>query len=111
MEEEEEEVSWLEMPYHAPVLDAAGNHIGRTESLLGDEQADIFHGIVIKLSDGGELREVPSSSTTKITRSNVQTAIPPGDTKKLEPYHEQHWFHLGWGGLFRRRPEWEEGER
>ena len=108
--EEEDEVSWLQTPFHAPVLDAAGNQIGITESLLGDEQEDIFHGVVIKLTDGGAYREVPAHITTKITRSNVQTCISPGEAGKLEPYHEQRWYHLGWGGLFRKRPEWKEGE-
>lgn len=108
--EEEQEVPWLETPIHAPVFDAEGNKIGTAESLLGDEQEDIFHGIVVKLSDGGELREVPSHTTTTITRTGVHTSIPPGQANALELYHEQRWYHLGWGGLFRKRPEWKEGE-
>lgn len=107
---DDEEVSWLQCPLHAPVFDAGANQIGTAESLLGDEKEDIFHGIVIKLKDGGELREVPAHLTTKITRVDVQTTVAPGEAKNLEPYHEQRWFHLGWGGLFRKRPEWEEGE-
>jgi hypothetical protein len=108
--EEEEEVSWLLAPLHAPVFDSAGNKIGTTESLLGDERDDIFHGIVIKLEDGGEYRELPASMTDTITRTCVHSTVEPGSAKDLGPYREQHWFHLGWGGLFRKRPEWEEGE-
>jgi hypothetical protein len=26
----------------------------------------------------------------------------------LPAYPEERWYHLGWGGLFRKRPEWEE---
>jgi hypothetical protein len=107
---DDDEVDWLETPLRAPILDAAGNQIGTAESLLGDEQSDIFHGIVIKLADRGEHREIPSSLVTKITRSGVQTSIAPGAAGALEPYQEQRWYHLGWGGLFRKRPEWTEGE-
>jgi len=48
----EEQIAWTAMPYRAPVLDSAGNRIGTAESLLGDEEDDIFHGIVVKLADG-----------------------------------------------------------
>jgi hypothetical protein len=108
--EEDEEVSWLLCPYHAPVLDAAGNEIGTSESLLGDEKEDIFHGVVVKLRAGGDYRELPAGSIAKITRSNLQTIIAPGEADSLEPYQEQRWYHIGWGGLFRRHPEWKDGE-
>jgi len=107
---QEDQVPWLKTPFKAPVLDAAGNQIGTTESLLGDEQEDIFHGIVVKLTYSGEHREIPASEITRITGSHVETSTPAGAATTLQPYREQRWFHLGWGGLFRKRPEWKEGE-
>src|SRR2546426_494629 len=82
------------------VLDAAGNRVGTAESLLGDENADIFHGLAVKLSHGGRLVEIPAAQVTRITLSGVQTAIEPAQVADLEPYSEDRWFHLGWGGLF-----------
>lgn len=107
---DDDDVSWLRTPYRAPVLDAAGSPIGTAESLLGDEQEDIFHGIVVKLHEGGALRVVPASATTRITRTTIQTSVPSGQASALEPYHEERWYHLGWGGLFRKHPEWKGGE-
>lgn len=106
----EEQVSWRATPYRAPVLDTQGRVIGRTESLLGDEEADIFHGLAVRLADGGGIVEVPASRVARITTANVQTNLGPGDSGSLEPYREERWYHIGWGGLFRKRPEWKQGE-
>ena len=95
-------------PYRAPVLDVQGKVIGQTESLLGDDEADIFHGLAVKLSDGGRLVEIPAARIPRITRTGVHTDVRPGEAASLQPYREEHWYHLGWGGLFRRRPEWRD---
>jgi hypothetical protein len=104
----EEQVSWRATPYRAPVLDVQGKVIGQTESLLGDEEADIFHGLAVKLSDGGRLVEIPAARIPRITKTAVHTDVRQGDAASLQPYREEHWYHLGWGGLFRRRPEWKD---
>jgi hypothetical protein len=106
----EDQLSWRATPYRAPVLDAAGHPFGRTESLLGDEEEDIFHGLAVKLSEGGHMVEVPAASVSRITASGVHTSIHSGDVASLPAYRDEHWFHIGWGGLFRKHPEWREGE-
>lgn len=108
MSDPEAQVAWQAMPYRAPVLDREGNRIGTTESLLGDEAEDIFHGIVVKRSADGKLVEVEAQQVRRITSSHVLTDVDPGATMQLPAYREEHWFHLGWGGLFRKRPEWKE---
>ena len=106
----EDQLSWKATPDRAPVLDAGGQAFGRAESLLGDEEADIFHGLAVKLSDGGRMVEVPAASVSRITPSAVHTSIQRSDVSSLPGYRDEHWFHLGWGGLFRKHPEWREGE-
>lgn len=98
------------MPYRATVVDRDGAPIGTAESLLGDEEEDIFHGIVLRRSADHKLVEVPAASVLRITSSRVVTDLDSASTAALPPYREEHWYHLGWGGLFRRRPEWREGE-
>ena len=95
------------MPYRAPILDSAGGRIGTAESLLGDEEDDIFHGIAVKLQDGRHV-EIPAARLGRITRSAVHTKVDPSEVDSLPDYREEHWFHIGWGGLFRKRPEWRE---
>jgi hypothetical protein len=104
---DEHQVAWLAMPYRAPVLDAGGQQIGTAESLLGDEADDIFHGIAIKL--GNRHVEIAAGRVQRITTQRVYTDLGPDELENLPAYREQHWFHLGWGGLFRKHPEWREG--
>jgi hypothetical protein len=108
MRTDDDEISWRATPYRAPVLDSDRNRIGTAESLLADDNADIFHGLAVKLAHGGHLVEVPADSVTRITLSAIETSVAPGTVDELHPYSEEHWFHLGWGGLFRQRPEWKE---
>ena len=86
MEEEEHEVAWLAMPEKAPVMDEAGEEIGRTEELLGDREDDIFHGIVVKLAKGGQKVEVRADRIPKITTRRVYTDLAADDLEKLPEY-------------------------
>src|SRR5205814_4351978 len=61
-DEPEETVAWQAMRYKCPVLGADGNTIGEAMSLLGDESADIFHGIAVLHHALGRLLEVPAAS-------------------------------------------------
>ena len=108
MFEDEPAIAWPAMPYRAPVFVLDGSHIGSAESLLGDEEADIFHGIVIKRGSDRKMVEIPAVRVKKITEKGVLTDLDSGDVAGLQPYREEHWYHLGWGGLFRKHPEWSE---
>ena len=108
MYENETVVSWMAMPYRAPVIAADGSVIGRAESLLGDEADDIFHGIVIDRNGDGQRVEIAAARIKKITEKHVVTDLSKSDVASLHPYREEHWYHLGWGGLFRKHPEWKE---
>jgi hypothetical protein len=106
MFEDETPVAWRAMPYRAPVVRVDGTEIGKAESLLGDEDEDIFHGIVIE-RDGDKKRvEIPAARIKTITNKHVITDLASPDVANLRPYSEERWFHIGWGGLFRKRPEW-----
>jgi rRNA processing protein Gar1 len=43
-------VSWLLVEPGWTVVDAEGSKVGKVDEVLGDEQTDIFHGLVV----GGE---------------------------------------------------------
>ena len=103
-------VAWIAMPYKAPVLDREGHKIGTTESLLGDEQEDIFHGLVLR-TEGRDLKEIPGARVTRITTTQVRTDLEAGEVDRLPPYEAPPRFRADWGGLFRNRPQWVEEER
>ena len=108
MFDDETVVAWMAMPYRASVVDAGGTEIGKAESLLGDESEDIFHGIVIDRNHDGQRVEIAANRVKKITEHHVVTDLARDEIEQLPPYREEHWYHLGWGGLFRNRPEWKE---
>ena len=111
MFEDETQVAWGAMAYRAPVVAADGSEIGTAESLLGDESEDIFHGIVVKHRHDGNHLEIPATRVKKITEKHVVTDLTDADVAALQPYREAHWFHIGWGGLFRKHPEWDKTSR
>jgi hypothetical protein len=86
MDEEEREVAWLAIPAKAPVIDEAGEEIGRMEELLGDREEDIFHGIVVKLARGGHKVEVRADRIPKITTLRVYTDLAADELEKLPEY-------------------------
>lgn len=108
MFENEPQVAWRAMPYRVPVVAADGTEIGKAESLLGDESEDIFHGVVIDRVPDGKRVEVPAARIKKITQWHVLSDLAPSDVASLQPYREEKWFKIGWGGLFRKRPEWRQ---
>jgi len=84
--EDEREVAWLAMPDKAPVMDEAGQEIGRAEPVLGDKEDDIFHGIVVKLSRGGQRVEVRADRIPKITTQRVYTDLAADELEQLPEY-------------------------
>ena len=84
--EEEREVAWLAMPEKAPVLGQSGEEIGRAEQVLGDKEDDIFHGIVVKLSRGGQRVEVRADRIPKITTQRVYTDLAADELEQLPEY-------------------------
>lgn len=111
MFEDEQALAWQAMPYRAKVYGSDGSVLGTAESLLGDESADIFHGIALRKTSGGKALEVPAARIKKITASGVVTDLDGSEAAALAPYREEHWYHLGWGGLFRKHPEWDKTSR
>ena len=106
MFEDEAQLAWIAMPYRVTVVTADGTRIGTAESLLGDEQEDIFHGIAVKAADG-RLVEIPAARVKRITGRGVATDLAQDEISRLETYREEKWFGIGWGGLFRKHPEWQ----
>ncbi|HEY6539263.1 MAG TPA: hypothetical protein VI138_09545 [Candidatus Dormibacteraeota bacterium] len=104
----DQQVAWIATPYHAAVLDSAGTDFGIAESLLGDEASDIFHGLAVKVHQGGQVVEVAAAQVDKITLGGIHTSVAPEQVALLPAYQEERWYHLGQGGLFRKHPEWKE---
>lgn len=82
----EEQVAWTAMPDRATVVDSSGNDIGTAESVIGDEDEDIFHGIAVRLKQHGRLVEIAAARIERITTARVYTTVPPEDVGRLPDY-------------------------
>src|SRR5437899_4625046 len=85
MFEDETPVAWQAVPAHAPVVGADGSEIGIAESVLGDEEQDSSHGIVLRRSPDGEKVELPAPRIKKMTSRRVITDLGTGDGGSLPP--------------------------
>ena len=61
-------VSWLMVEPGWTVVDAHGKKIGKDDEVLGDEQIDIFHGLLV----GG--KEILAERVAEITEGEVRLA-------------------------------------
>lgn len=59
-------VSWLLVERGWTVVDADGKKVGKVDEVLGNEQADIFHGLIV---DG---REIPSERVMEIREGEIR---------------------------------------
>jgi hypothetical protein len=84
--EDETPIAWTAMPRHAPVLAADGSEIGTAESVLGDVNEDIFHGLVVRRHQDGERVEVPAVRVKKMTEHHVLTDLATAEVGALMPY-------------------------
>ena len=59
-------VSWLMVEPGWAVVNAYGKKVGKVDEVLGDEQVDIFHGLLV----GGE--KILAESVAEITEGEVR---------------------------------------
>ena len=88
MFEDETPIAWQALPRHAQVVATDGTEIGTAESLLADQEEDIFHGIVAKRKVDGQRVEVPARRITRITTRHVITDLGPSEAEALPPYRK-----------------------
>jgi hypothetical protein len=61
-------VSWLLVEPGWKVVDASGAKVGKVDEVLGDQQTDIFHGLVV---DG---REILADQIAEIREDEIRLA-------------------------------------
>ena len=103
---EVEPISWRSVVYGTPVVAADGARVGTVHEVLGSDEEDIFHGIVVHLGRLGHRVFVLADDVSLITRSHVAVSLTSADLHALPVHAEEHTFHLGMTGLFRKHPGW-----
>ena len=80
-------VSWLVIERGWEVVDRQGEKVGQVEATLGDENADIFNGLVIATSLVRSPRYVSAEDVAEISEGRVRLGLSPAEVDRL-PQHE-----------------------
>ena len=82
----ESPIAWTAVGRGHPVVDAAGEQVGKVSRVVADEQRDIFSGIAFRpgLLEGE--RFAPADLVQSITEEAVRLSIPASQAERLEPY-------------------------
>jgi Uncharacterized protein conserved in bacteria (DUF2171) len=72
-------VSWLLIEPGWEVVDAAGAEIGKVVEVEGDEQLDIFDGLIAAAGLRGKRVYVPAEQIAEIVEGAIRLAVPRGE--------------------------------
>ena len=103
----EQQVSWLDVPAHAPVIASDGTEVGHVLEVAALVNEDIFHGIVFAHSGHGHPCLAPASDIARITDRAVYLSVDTAAAGGYGEFQQLHvsrlglrgisrWKHLGW---------------
>jgi hypothetical protein len=95
-------IAWLAVREETPVRSADGQPVGTLADLLGSDQDDIFHGIIVHLDSDGRQVFVPADDVTLMTPSYLDVAFTADQLRAMPEHTEERQADLGWIGRFRR---------
>ncbi len=99
---DESQVSWKAVDEDAVVVAGDGREIGRLREVVGDEEADIFDGLVVAVPKLEHDRFIAAERVRRIWPDRVEVDLGPEEVLNLPPYTEPavvEW-HAGERGSF-----------
>jgi hypothetical protein len=106
----EQPIAWRGVPQDTPVRSSEGEHVGKLADMLGSDDEDIFHGIVVHLDHPGRDVFVPADDVTLMTPSHLDVAYTTDQLHALPEHTEARQYELGWVGFFRKHLGWKREE-
>ncbi|HEX6507302.1 MAG TPA: PRC-barrel domain-containing protein [Chloroflexota bacterium] len=104
--ENEQPLAWSAVLEETAVYSSDGEEVGVVNEMLGSEDEDIFHGVVVRSGLTGNDVMVPADQVKDITNRRIDIALTAEEVRALSPYQEEDSYRLGFVGLFRRRLGW-----
>jgi len=98
-------IAWRAVPQDTPVR-SEGEQVGTLYDLLGSDEEDIFHGIVVQLRSGSRRVFVPADDVILIAASHVDVSLSAGKMDALPVHTEERQFELGMVGHLRKHLGW-----
>jgi hypothetical protein len=84
----EPQVAWIALEEDALVVAADGSEVGRVMEVAGDENADIFNGIVLTHAQHGTSHYIAAERIKGIWPERVETDLTPAEAGSLPEYAE-----------------------
>jgi len=81
-------VAWTALEAGALVVAADGSEVGHVKEVVGDEEADIFDGLVVTHSRLRSGHYIPSERVKGIWPDRVETDLSPEEAGSLPSYEE-----------------------
>ena len=79
-------ISWMTLSKGTRVVASDGEEIGKVETVVADQEKDIFSGLAIAAGLFDKDRFVPADLVTEITEHAVQVSLTSQEAENLEPY-------------------------
>ena len=102
----EDPIAWRGVIQDTPVRASDGESVGSLSDMLGSDQEDIFHGIVVHLGRLGHHVFVPADEVSLMTRSHVDVSLTSAEIHARPEHDEERQFRVGIVGFFRKHPGW-----
>jgi uncharacterized protein DUF2171 len=81
-------VAWINIEPGWKVVDAKGEEIARVHELAGDENADIFDGLVVRHSLASKDKYIPAEQVVQILDGEVHLSLTREQVDAIENYNE-----------------------
>jgi hypothetical protein len=99
-DEPEEQVSWMAVGAHLPVVASDGKDVGHVLEVAALPDEDIFHGIVFAHRTRGRTYMAPAADVARITTKAVYLSVDSASADAFEEFHQLHVSRLGVRGIF-----------
>ena len=107
---DEPQVAWIAIEAGASVIGANGAQVATMKEVAGDEEHDIFHGLVVTSPGAEGDRYIPAERVTCIWPRRIETDLTTDEARALPPYKASpvtEWHaHEGGGFGTRMRRAW-----
>ena len=99
-------IGWRGVAQDTAVHSSDEKNVGTLSDLLGSDQEDIFHGVVVHLGRLGHQVFVPADQVSLMTHTHVDVSLTSDEIHALPKHDEERQFDLGMVGFFRKHPGW-----
>jgi hypothetical protein len=102
----EEPIAWPAILADTLVYASDGQEVGAVSEVLGSQEEDIFHGIVIRTGAFAHETMIPAQHVARITTRRIDVDLSPDEIRSLPPYAEEETYRLGITGIIRKHVGW-----